>query len=235
MKHISFFSPLLPFFGYFQMGCSPLNPLYESRSDAVQCNKTWRKAFANDLKKICDWDMSLDIVKMIAEYSNASASDMLECKQWLLKQTFGKIQKSEIPDAKWFFGASAVFNIEFKLEPFLSFPGNLKYSPLNNFDIIRRFGYDPFLCSDADRDSATLPLCEFLLTENGEDRIQIWFNNKTDVDYFTKNSIKYTHFWFLPLQEESPTNILHVTLALREEFPYLERPIDLNDYGQNSY
>lgn len=221
------------------MGCSPSNPkpapLYESRTDAVQCNKTWRKAFANDLKKICDWDMPLDLVKIIVEYSNASASDMLECNQWLLNQTFGKIPKSEIPDAKWFFGSSAIFNIEFKLEPFRAFPGNLKYLPINNLDFIRRFGLDPFLCSNPVRDSATLPLSEFLLTENGEDRVQIWFNNKTDVDYFTKNSIKYTHFWFLPLQEESPKNILHLTSALREEFPFLERPIDLNDYGQNSY
>lgn len=171
-------------------------------------------------------DLPDDMLELIAEYSNASASDMLECKNWLLPQTFGKVPKREFPHRLWD-NHSYLQETEFVRSQPIPTDGQITefkrhegHTHIDNVEFILQFGDSIFHCPEADADLARHTLLQFLMSENGDDRVRIW-SNQTD----TAQSKSYTHFWFLPLQEESPKNVLHVTLTQTE----------LKTYNQDFY
>lgn len=209
-------------------------PPFKSRSDDVHCMDTWRVAFFNDLVNLLPSFVPIDLIGIIAGYSSASASDMLECKQWLLKQTFGRIHKSLVYSSV----KGSVFSIDFTIQPCppgLDYPNGFARGDCQSVEggrFLERFGlrgrscqclhgchggfYMPgffsHLCSHFYFAQKTLT--QFLF-DNGNtgllNRVKIF----TDETYYTgckKSKIKLTHYWFVPI-DESYKNILCLTLA----------------------
>lgn len=178
-------------------------------------------------------DLPDDMLELIAEYSNASASDMLECKNWLLPQTFGKVEQTELGGSRWIL--SNVKNIRFEIQSIHDFKADDGYTQIKNTDYLQRFGRPEYVnlphIPFEDRDLARHTLLQFLISDNGEDRVRIW-TNETEGDYWTVESVKLIHFWFLPLQEEFPENVLHVTVGYKQIFYSDDR---FEDRSSNTY